>query len=131
MMLGLKLLSAPQRVPGCCSCPHGPRWEALHGSDAGPGLQLGPDRLILQHLPETSHDRGQVKGQPPLQRLLTLLSRPLVSLICSWVLQEAKKVSIDQDLKALLCEAPGRCVPYAVVEGEGAARCRCCVPDAL
>ncbi|XP_003977846.2 mitochondrial ubiquitin ligase activator of NFKB 1 [Takifugu rubripes] len=32
-------------------------------------------------------------------------------------LKEAKKVSIDQDLKALLCEAPGRCVPYAVVEG--------------
>lgn len=120
------LLSAPQSVPGCCSCPHGPRWEALHGSDAGPGLQLGPDSLILQHLQETSHDRGQIKGQPPLQQLLKLLSRPL---ICSSVLQEAKKVSIDQDLKGLLCEAPGRCVPYAVVEGEGHVRCRCSVPN--
>lgn len=109
--------------------PHGPRWEALHGSDAGPGLQLGPDSLILQHLQEASHDRGQIKGQPRLQQLLELLSRPLASLICSSVLQEAKKVSIDQDLKGLLCEAPGRCVPYAVVEGEGRVGCRRFVPN--
>lgn len=32
--------------------------------------------------------------------------------------QEAKKVSIDQDLKNILSETPGRCVPYAVIEGE-------------
>ncbi|KAM8830151.1 mitochondrial ubiquitin ligase activator of NFKB 1 isoform 1-T2 [Synchiropus picturatus] len=32
-------------------------------------------------------------------------------------LKEAKKVSIDQDLKNLLSETPGRCVPYAVIEG--------------
>uniref|UniRef100_A0A1A8MW10 RING-type E3 ubiquitin transferase n=1 Tax=Nothobranchius pienaari TaxID=704102 RepID=A0A1A8MW10_9TELE len=32
-------------------------------------------------------------------------------------LKEAKKVSIDQDLKTLLSETPGRCVPYAVIEG--------------
>ncbi|XP_024149592.1 mitochondrial ubiquitin ligase activator of NFKB 1 [Oryzias melastigma] len=32
-------------------------------------------------------------------------------------LQEAKKVSIDQDLKNILSETPGRCVPYAVIEG--------------
>ncbi|XP_068605825.1 mitochondrial ubiquitin ligase activator of NFKB 1 [Brachionichthys hirsutus] len=32
-------------------------------------------------------------------------------------LKEAKKVSIDQDLKSLLSAAPGRCVPYAVVQG--------------
>lgn len=31
--------------------------------------------------------------------------------------QEAKKVSIDQDLVNLLSETPGRCVPYAVIEG--------------
>lgn len=31
--------------------------------------------------------------------------------------QEAKKVSIDQDLKNILSETPGRCVPYAVIEG--------------
>lgn len=31
--------------------------------------------------------------------------------------QEAKKVSIDQDLKTILSETPGRCVPYAVIEG--------------
>lgn len=31
--------------------------------------------------------------------------------------QEAKKVSIDQDLKNMLSETPGRCVPYAVIEG--------------
>ncbi|KAJ0064900.1 hypothetical protein NL108_017358, partial [Boleophthalmus pectinirostris] len=30
---------------------------------------------------------------------------------------EAKKVSIDQDLNELLSETPGRCVPYAVIEG--------------
>ncbi|XP_011475858.1 mitochondrial ubiquitin ligase activator of NFKB 1 isoform X1 [Oryzias latipes] len=32
-------------------------------------------------------------------------------------LQEAKKVSIDQDLKNILSETPGRCIPYAVIEG--------------
>ncbi|XP_017274607.1 mitochondrial ubiquitin ligase activator of NFKB 1 [Kryptolebias marmoratus] len=32
-------------------------------------------------------------------------------------LTEAKKISIDQDLKSLLSETPGRCVPYAVIEG--------------
>ncbi|KAM4737448.1 mitochondrial ubiquitin ligase activator of NFKB 1 [Anableps anableps] len=32
-------------------------------------------------------------------------------------LKEAKKISIDQDLKAILSETPGRCVPYAVIEG--------------
>ncbi|XP_073327187.1 mitochondrial ubiquitin ligase activator of NFKB 1 [Pagrus major] len=32
-------------------------------------------------------------------------------------LKEAKKVSIDQELKNILSETPGRCVPYAVIEG--------------
>uniref|UniRef100_A0A3Q3KYM8 RING-type E3 ubiquitin transferase n=1 Tax=Mastacembelus armatus TaxID=205130 RepID=A0A3Q3KYM8_9TELE len=32
-------------------------------------------------------------------------------------LKEAKKLSIDQDLKNILSETPGRCVPYAVIEG--------------
>ncbi|XP_026224820.1 mitochondrial ubiquitin ligase activator of NFKB 1b [Anabas testudineus] len=32
-------------------------------------------------------------------------------------LKEAKKVSIDQDLKNVLSETPGRCIPYAVIEG--------------
>uniref|UniRef100_A0A3Q3EW61 RING-type E3 ubiquitin transferase n=1 Tax=Labrus bergylta TaxID=56723 RepID=A0A3Q3EW61_9LABR len=32
-------------------------------------------------------------------------------------LKEAKKVCIDQDLKNILSETPGRCVPYAVIEG--------------
>lgn len=32
-------------------------------------------------------------------------------------LKEAQKVSIDQDLKEILLEAPGRCVPYVVIEG--------------
>ncbi|XP_067328944.1 mitochondrial ubiquitin ligase activator of NFKB 1 [Anolis sagrei] len=32
-------------------------------------------------------------------------------------LKGAKKVSLDQDLKAFLTEAPGKCVPYAVIEG--------------
>ncbi|KAK0151086.1 Mitochondrial ubiquitin ligase activator of NFKB 1 [Merluccius polli] len=32
-------------------------------------------------------------------------------------LKEAKKVPIDQDLKKYLSDIPGRCVPYAVVEG--------------
>ncbi|CAB1330013.1 unnamed protein product [Coregonus sp. 'balchen'] len=32
-------------------------------------------------------------------------------------LKGAKKVSIDQDLKNILTEAPGKCVPYAVIEG--------------
>lgn len=41
---------------------------------------------------------------------------PLVSLKCLFP-QEAKKVSIDLDLKNMLSETPGRCVPYAVIEG--------------
>ncbi|XP_008412740.1 mitochondrial ubiquitin ligase activator of NFKB 1 [Poecilia reticulata] len=32
-------------------------------------------------------------------------------------LKEAKKISIDQDLKAILSETSGRCIPYAVIEG--------------
>ncbi|XP_070615059.1 mitochondrial ubiquitin ligase activator of NFKB 1 isoform X2 [Erythrolamprus reginae] len=32
-------------------------------------------------------------------------------------LKGAKKVTLDQDLKNLLMEAPGKCVPYAVIEG--------------
>ncbi|XP_063173529.1 mitochondrial ubiquitin ligase activator of NFKB 1 [Candoia aspera] len=32
-------------------------------------------------------------------------------------LKGAKKVTIDQDLKNVLMEAPGKCVPYAVIEG--------------
>ncbi|XP_036802879.1 mitochondrial ubiquitin ligase activator of NFKB 1 isoform X2 [Oncorhynchus mykiss] len=32
-------------------------------------------------------------------------------------LKGAKKVSIDQDMKNILTEAPGKCVPYAVIEG--------------
>uniref|UniRef100_A0A8C6TZT4 RING-type E3 ubiquitin transferase n=1 Tax=Neogobius melanostomus TaxID=47308 RepID=A0A8C6TZT4_9GOBI len=32
-------------------------------------------------------------------------------------LKEAQKLSIDQDLKEILLEAPGRCVPYVVIEG--------------
>uniref|UniRef100_T1E3L8 RING-type E3 ubiquitin transferase n=1 Tax=Crotalus horridus TaxID=35024 RepID=T1E3L8_CROHD len=32
-------------------------------------------------------------------------------------LKGAKKVTLDQDLKSLLMEAPGKCVPYAVIEG--------------
>lgn len=32
-------------------------------------------------------------------------------------LKAAKKVTIEQDLKNILSETPGRCVPYAVIEG--------------
>ncbi|KAG5282598.1 hypothetical protein AALO_G00057750 [Alosa alosa] len=32
-------------------------------------------------------------------------------------LKEAKKISIDQDLRSILSKAPGKCVPYAVIEG--------------
>ncbi|KAM6435526.1 mitochondrial ubiquitin ligase activator of NFKB 1 isoform 1-T3 [Liasis olivaceus] len=32
-------------------------------------------------------------------------------------LKGAKKVTLDQDLKNILMEAPGKCVPYAVIEG--------------
>ncbi|XP_034029336.1 mitochondrial ubiquitin ligase activator of NFKB 1 [Thalassophryne amazonica] len=32
-------------------------------------------------------------------------------------LKEAKKVPIDQDLQNFLSETPGKCVPYAVIEG--------------
>ncbi|KAL7859271.1 hypothetical protein SRHO_G00144180 [Serrasalmus rhombeus] len=32
-------------------------------------------------------------------------------------LKEAQKISLDQDLKSILAEAPGKCIPYAVIEG--------------
>ncbi|KAG8142459.1 putative Ubiquitin ligase activator of NFKB 1-like protein [Naja naja] len=32
-------------------------------------------------------------------------------------LKGAKKVTLDQDLRNLLMEAPGKCIPYAVIEG--------------
>ncbi|XP_033898122.2 mitochondrial ubiquitin ligase activator of NFKB 1 isoform X3 [Acipenser ruthenus] len=32
-------------------------------------------------------------------------------------LKEATKISIDQDLKNILSVAPGKCVPYAVIQG--------------
>uniref|UniRef100_A0A8D0DN44 RING-type E3 ubiquitin transferase n=1 Tax=Salvator merianae TaxID=96440 RepID=A0A8D0DN44_SALMN len=32
-------------------------------------------------------------------------------------LKGAKKVTLDQDLKNVLMEAPGKCIPYAVIEG--------------
>ncbi|KAF4078547.1 hypothetical protein AMELA_G00200390 [Ameiurus melas] len=32
-------------------------------------------------------------------------------------LSEAKKISLDQDLQSILAEAPGKCIPYAVIEG--------------
>ncbi|KAJ8259455.1 hypothetical protein GJAV_G00169460 [Gymnothorax javanicus] len=32
-------------------------------------------------------------------------------------LKEAQKISIDQDLKNVLMESPGHCIPYAVIEG--------------
>lgn len=47
---------------------------------------------------------------------LLLCYVPFVNLQ-SLSLQEAKKMSIDQDLKNILSETPGRCVPYAVIEG--------------
>lgn len=47
--------------------------------------------------------------------LLPVMSRLLIGNNFS---QEAKKVAINQDLKAILSETPGRCVPYAVIEGE-------------
>lgn len=78
------LLSPPGR-PWMLLCPrpHGPRrWEALHGPAAGPGLQLGPHSLILQHLQETSHNRGQVKGQPRLQQPLQMPSPAVNLLVC-------------------------------------------------
>ncbi|XP_073731606.1 mitochondrial ubiquitin ligase activator of NFKB 1 [Misgurnus anguillicaudatus] len=32
-------------------------------------------------------------------------------------LREAKKMSLNPDLKTILSEAPGKCIPYAVIEG--------------
>lgn len=32
-------------------------------------------------------------------------------------LKGAKKATLDQDLKSILMEAPGKCIPYAVIEG--------------
>lgn len=36
--------------------------------------------------------------------------------------QGARRVRLDGDLRAVLLEAPGRCVPYAVIEGRGRAQ---------
>ena len=103
----------------------GVRWETLHCSGGGSGLQLGPDRPLLHHLQEQSDDRGQTKGHTcscsivlmsPVCQFIALLFFPGVNLQ-SLFRQEAKKVTIDKDLTNILSETPGRCVPYAVIEG--------------
>ena len=98
----------------------GVRWETLHCSGGGSGLQLGPDRPLLHHLQEQSDDRGQTKGHTrschQCVKFIAFLFFPSVNLQ-SLFRQEAKKVTIDKDLTNILSETPGRCVPYAVIEG--------------
>ncbi|XP_062821628.1 mitochondrial ubiquitin ligase activator of NFKB 1 [Anolis carolinensis] len=50
-----------------------------------------------------------------LSALLYALYRHKAKAVSS--LKGAKKVNLDQDLKPFLMEAPGKCVPYAVIEG--------------
>lgn len=61
------------------------------------------------------------------------LFAPFVNLTVKCLfLQEAKRVSINKDLRGILSETPGRCIPYAVIEGgllrlEGSNKCVCFV----
>ncbi|XP_065552555.1 mitochondrial ubiquitin ligase activator of NFKB 1 [Lathamus discolor] len=66
-------------------------------------------------------------GRPSLaQAALLAASTALTALVCSVYrhrarvargLEGARRVRLDGDLRAVLLEAPGRCVPYAVIEG--------------
>ncbi|XP_029283541.1 mitochondrial ubiquitin ligase activator of NFKB 1 [Cottoperca gobio] len=66
-------------------------------------------------------------GKPSAAQMLLLASSSALTAVFYSVyrsrtatvarLKEAKKVSMEQDLKTLLSETPGRCVPYAVIEG--------------
>ncbi|XP_035200378.1 mitochondrial ubiquitin ligase activator of NFKB 1 [Oxyura jamaicensis] len=66
-------------------------------------------------------------GRPSaLQAALLAASAALTALLCSAYrrkarlargLQGARRLRLDGELRAVLLEAPGRCVPYAVIEG--------------
>ncbi|MFT7798295.1 mitochondrial ubiquitin ligase activator of NFKB 1 [Arapaima gigas] len=66
-------------------------------------------------------------GRPSLTQLALLATSSALTAACYCVyrmtshtaarLQEAKILSLDQDLKNILSESPGKCVPYAVIEG--------------
>ncbi|XP_005293045.2 mitochondrial ubiquitin ligase activator of NFKB 1 [Chrysemys picta bellii] len=66
-------------------------------------------------------------GRPSTGQLILLATSSAVTAILYSIyrqkskvahsLKGAKQVNLDQDLKNILMEAPGKCVPYAVIEG--------------
>lgn len=83
-----------------------------------------PTRVTVD---QTQHDSMDSSGNPSTAQIVVLAtSSALTALFYSIYksrsttvarLKGAKKVSIEQDLKNILSETPGRCVPYAVIEG--------------
>ncbi|KAM4015028.1 LOW QUALITY PROTEIN: mitochondrial ubiquitin ligase activator of NFKB 1 [Anomaloglossus baeobatrachus] len=66
-------------------------------------------------------------GRPSLGQILLLASSSAITAILYTVyrqkygrvqtLKGAKKISLDEDLQKVLMDLPGKCVPYAVIEG--------------
>ncbi|XP_071203781.1 mitochondrial ubiquitin ligase activator of NFKB 1-like isoform X2 [Salvelinus alpinus] len=60
-------------------------------------------------------------GKPSIAQFLLLATSSALTAVFYSVYRRtttgAKKVCIDQDMKNILTEAPGTCVPYAVIEG--------------
>ncbi|XP_035594868.1 mitochondrial ubiquitin ligase activator of NFKB 1-like isoform X1 [Oncorhynchus keta] len=78
-------------------------------------------------LDQTEDHRMDTSGKPSTAQFLLLATSSALTAVFYSVywrrtttvarLKGAKKVSIDQDMKNILTEAPGKCVPYAVIEG--------------
>ncbi|XP_043917661.1 mitochondrial ubiquitin ligase activator of NFKB 1 [Protopterus annectens] len=66
-------------------------------------------------------------GRPSVGQVILLAASSTVTAVLYMIykrksalvsgLKDAKKISIDADLKKVLMETPGKCVPYAVIEG--------------
>ncbi|KAI5609153.1 mitochondrial ubiquitin ligase activator of NFKB 1 isoform X1 [Silurus asotus] len=66
-------------------------------------------------------------GVPSTNQVLLLATSSALTAFFYWLyrkknssvarLREAKQISLDQDLLNILAEAPGKCIPYAVIQG--------------
>ncbi|XP_062871342.1 mitochondrial ubiquitin ligase activator of NFKB 1 [Trichomycterus rosablanca] len=66
-------------------------------------------------------------GKPSIAQMVLLCSTSTLAVLFYTIfrkkdssaarLREAKKISIDQNLESILADAPGKCIPYAVIEG--------------
>ncbi|KAG7259014.1 hypothetical protein CRUP_013867, partial [Coryphaenoides rupestris] len=93
--------------------PPPPPLGSACGPSSGGGASLC-DRLRVGEA-EVRHQEMDSNGKPSTVHMVLLATS--FSPHSRLLLYEAKQVPIDPDLKKYLSDIPGRCVPYAVVEG--------------